>query len=85
MIIATLAELVPPLAGILPHTIGPYMTLMVVGFIVGISGHIFKFKLMIGLGIAMIFLATFLFPLALNLTTETPPEVLDYPPQRAEP
>jgi hypothetical protein len=29
-------------AGILPHSIGPYVSLMVAGFVVGILGHLFR-------------------------------------------
>ncbi|HZJ28482.1 MAG TPA: hypothetical protein VFD37_00670 [Solirubrobacterales bacterium] len=71
-----IAELLP-LAELLPRAIGPYMTLMVIGFLVGIAGHIIKARLMIIAGIMMIFMATVLFPLAINLTQETPREVSD--------
>ena len=40
---------------------------MVAGFIVGVLGHVFRVRLMIAVGIAMIFLATLLLPIALNL------------------
>jgi hypothetical protein len=69
----------PPLAGLLPETIGPYLTLMLVGFVVGAAGHLYKSKLVVGIGIAMIFLATLLLPLALVATEEEPasdPDIL---------
>jgi hypothetical protein len=61
-----------PLADLLPHTISPYLTLMLVGFVLGTVGHLYKSKLVVGIGIAMIFLATLLLPLALVATEEGP-------------
>jgi hypothetical protein len=52
---------------VLPDDDTPYLVLMVAGFIVGILGHVFRVRLMIAVGIAMIFLATLLLPIALNL------------------
>lgn len=63
----------PPPAELLPQTISPYLTLMVVGFAVGIAGHIYKSRLVVGLGILMIFAATLLLPLALVATEDQPP------------
>ena len=62
-----------PLADILPNTITPYLTLMVLGFLVGTVGHIYKSRLWVGIGIVMIFLATLLLPLAVIATEEEPP------------
>ena len=61
------------LADLLPHTISPYLTLMLVGFVLGAAGHLYKSRLVVGIGIAMIFLATLLLPLALVATEEEPP------------
>jgi hypothetical protein len=63
----------PPLADLLPHTITPYLTLMLVGFVLGAVGHLYKSRLVVAIGIAMIFLATLLLPLALIATEEEPP------------
>ena len=52
---------------VLPDDDTPYLVLMVAGFIVGILGHVFRVRLMIAVGIAMIFLATLLLPIAFNL------------------
>ena len=41
----------------------PYVALLVVGFVVGIFGHLIRSRVTIVLGIAMIFLATVLLPL----------------------
>ena len=66
-----------PLGDLLPHTISPYLTLMLVGFVLGAAGHLYKSRLIVGIGIAMIFLATLLLPLALIATEEEPPSSPD--------
>lgn len=63
----------PALAATFPETISPYIVLMLIGFAVGIFGHVTRSRLIVGLGIAMIFLATLLLPLALIATEEEPP------------
>ena len=69
------------LADLLPREIGPYISLMLAGFAVGIAGHLTRSRWLVAIGIMMVFFAAFLFPLALNVTTDEPPEVLDYPPR----
>jgi hypothetical protein len=59
-------------AGILPHTIGPYVSLMIAGFAIGILGHMFRSRWLVAIGILLIFLAALALPLALNVTTEKP-------------
>ena len=59
-------------AGILPHTIGPYVSLMIAGFAIGILGHMFRSRWLVTIGIVLIFLAALALPLALNVTTEKP-------------
>jgi hypothetical protein len=59
-------------AGILPHTIGPYVSLMVAGFVIGIAGHMFRARWLVAIGIALIFLGAVALPLALNVTAEQP-------------
>lgn len=61
-----------PVAGILPETISPYLGLMLMGFFVGSAGHLYKSKLTVAIGIAMIFLATLLLPLAVVVTEDSP-------------
>lgn len=63
----------PLLADLLPTSITPYLLLMLAGFVVGAAGHLYKSKLAIGLGIAMIFSATLLLPLLVIATKEEPP------------
>ena len=45
----------------------PYLILFGVGFLIAVLGHIFKFKTMIATGIFMVFLATVLLPLYVQL------------------
>jgi hypothetical protein len=62
-----------PIADLLPQTISPYLILMLIGFFLGTAGHLYKSRLVVAIGIAMIFLATLLLPLALIATEEEPP------------
>jgi hypothetical protein len=63
------------LAALLPHSAGPYMALVVIGFAVGIAGHLSGSRWLVAAGVVLIFLGAFLFPLALNLTESTPPQL----------
>ena len=60
-----------PLA-LLPHDVRPYLTLMVIGFVVGVAGHLGRSRLLVGIGITLIFFATLLLPLAIVATNPTP-------------
>jgi hypothetical protein len=68
-------DLALSLAALLPHSAGPYIALVLIGFAVGILGHLSTSRWLIVVGIILIFLGAFLFPLALNLTESTPPEL----------
>jgi hypothetical protein len=70
---------VPPVADLLPNTISPYLGLMLLGFLVGSVGHLYRSRLVVGIGIALIFLATLLLPLAV-IATEEEPEPTGAPP-----
>ncbi len=73
-----LASVLPallPLAALLPHSAGPYIALVLIGFAVSILGHLSSARWLIAVGIVLIFLGAFLFPLALNLTESTPPQL----------
>lgn len=72
MIIGAVLDLVLPIATLLPHSAGPYITLMLVGFAVGILGHLTAARWLVAAGVILIFLGALLFPLALNLTEESP-------------
>jgi hypothetical protein len=62
-----------PLATVLPETITPYLLLMLAGFVVGTVGHLYKSKVVVAIGIVMIFAATLLLPLAVLATEDEPP------------
>jgi ABC-type Mn2+/Zn2+ transport system permease subunit len=63
------------IASLLPHSAGPYIALVLIGFATGILGHLSSSRWLVAAGIVLIFLGAFLFPLALNLTESTPPEL----------
>jgi hypothetical protein len=60
------------LVAALPEGITPYITLMAVGFIVGIYGHLLRSRWVVAIGVIMIFLATLLFPLAIHVLEDRP-------------
>jgi len=62
-----------PVGDALPQSINPYLVLMAVGFGVGAFGHLMRSRLLVAIGIILVFLATLLFPLALNVFNDTPP------------
>ena len=69
-------DLFPPLTALLPQGPGPYIALMLAGFVFGILGHLTRARWLVAAGVALIFLGAFLFPLAANLTTdERPPPI----------
>lgn len=60
-------------AALLPTEPAPYVALMLIGFAVGILGHLTRARWLVAAGIALIFLGAFFFPLAVNLTDDPPP------------
>ena len=46
----------------------PFVALMIIGFVIGVAGHVTKIKTLVAIGIGLIFLGTFLLPLAANLS-----------------
>ena len=64
------------LAAILPTSAGPYIALMLIGFAIGILGHLTGERWLVAAGVILIFLGAFFFPLAVNLTGgDRPPPV----------
>jgi hypothetical protein len=45
----------------------PFVAMMIAGFVIGVFGHIARVKSLVALGIGLVFLATFLLPLAANV------------------
>jgi hypothetical protein len=72
-------DLLPPLAALLPEGHRPYIALMLIGFVVGILGQLFRQRWMIVSGIVLIFLGALLLPLAAGLPGA------DKPPGEAAP
>lgn len=70
--------LLVPLA-LLPESVAFYAGLMIAGFVVGIYGHLLRSRLVITIGVGMIFIATLLLPVALNVFAPEPPPP-DAPP-----
>lgn len=66
-------DLLLPIAALLPHSIGPYIALVACGFAIGILGHLSSSKALVAAGVILIALGAFLFPLALDLTTDKDP------------
>lgn len=48
----------------------PFVLMMLAGFVVAVFGHIIRSKATIATGIGLIFLATFLVPLLVNLSKQ---------------
>ena len=66
-------DLILPIAAFLPQTIGPYVALVLLGFAIGIIGHLSSSRALVAAGVILIALGAFLFPLALDLTTDKDP------------
>lgn len=81
MIIAAVLDLALPLASLLPQSAGPYMGLMLAGFVIGILGHLTRGRWLVAAGIILIFLGAFLFPLAVNLTSDDRPPPVETSPE----
>ncbi len=48
----------------------PFVVMMLAGFLIGVAGHIVRSKPMIALGIGLVFMATFVVPLLVNLSKQ---------------
>jgi hypothetical protein len=57
---------------VLPESIGPYIGLMVAGFILGALGHAARARWLVAVGVILILLATLLFPFALQVLSDKP-------------
>jgi hypothetical protein len=66
-------QVIAPIADLLPRSIGPYMSLMMLGFLVGTLGHLTRSRWLVAIGVMLIFLATTAFPLARIATEDNPP------------
>ncbi len=59
-------------ASILPHSVGPYLVMMCLGFVLGAYGHLARMRWLVVIGILLILLATLVFPLAVVVTNNSP-------------
>ena len=78
-LLAVASALVPAPLAALPRDFGPYATLMLLGFCVGILGHITRSRWLVAIGILLILVGALLLPLVLKATTNDEPP----PPPRA--
>jgi hypothetical protein len=65
--------LIPTLVAALPRSFGPYATLMLLGFAIGIFGHLARSRWLVAIGVILIFVGAFLLPLVLKATTNNEP------------
>jgi uncharacterized membrane protein len=72
MIIAAVLDLAVPIAALFPHSAGPYIALILIGFGTGVLGHLTAARWLVAVGVILIFLGAFLFPLAVNIGEEKP-------------
>lgn len=74
------SALLPELLAALPREFGPYVSLMLLGFVLGILGHMTRSRWLVTIGLLLIVIGAFLLPLLLKASTndEPPP-----PPQVA--
>jgi hypothetical protein len=70
-------DLVPPLAALLPQSPGPYIALVLAGFVTGILGHLTKIRWLVAAGLALIVLGAFLLPVAVNLSSNSSPPPIE--------
>jgi hypothetical protein len=59
----------------LPQSPGAYIAIVAVGFAIGICGHLFKVRWLVGVGIALIVLGALLLPFAAGIPSseKSPP------------
>jgi hypothetical protein len=72
-LLAALTALDPSLLAELPRSFGPYATLMMLGFVVGILGHLTGSRWLVTIGIILIIIGAWLLPLALKASTDDEP------------
>ena len=64
-----MADLLLPVAA-LPHSPGPYIAIVVAGFVLGTCGHLFRQRWLVGVGISLIVLGALLLPFAAGIPSD---------------
>ena len=77
-------DLLTPLSALLPQSPTPYITLMLVGFAIGILGHLTRARWLVAAGVVLIFLGALLFPFVANVTTDDRPPPIEESREGAE-
>jgi hypothetical protein len=54
----------------LPHSPGAYIAIVLVGFAIGILGHLFKVRWLVAVGIALIVVGALLLPFAAGIPSD---------------
>jgi hypothetical protein len=67
------SALIPEFVAALPREFGPYVSLMLLGFVVGILGHLTRSRWLVAIGLMLIVIGAFLLPLVLKVTTSDEP------------
>ena len=63
----------PELLAALPREFGPYVSLMLLGFVLGILGHMTRSRWLVTIGLLLILIGAFLMPLLLKASTDDEP------------
>jgi hypothetical protein len=63
------ADLLLPSAA-LPQSPGAYLALVGVGFAIGVCGHLFRVRWLVGVGIALVVLGALLLPFAAGIPSD---------------
>ena len=61
------SALLPELLAALPREFGPYVSLMLLGFVLGILGHMTRSRWLVTIGLLLIVIGAFLLPLLQGL------------------
>ena len=80
-LVVVLRAAAPLLADFLGRSLAPYLILTLLGFLVGIIGHIVRSRWLVVIGLILFFCGTLFFPVAANFLESDRPNVPDYPPQ----
>ena len=67
------SALLPELLAALPREFGPYVSLMLLGFVLGILGHMTRSRWLVTIGLLLILIGAFLLPLLLKASTDDEP------------